>query len=64
MLLEAAHRYDRPVGFGCFIGCERINAPRGSASPLCESTKSNLELEIFGAQIRENVNGPLYYVGK
>ena len=23
-----------------------------------------IELEIFGAQIRENVNGPLYYVGK
>ena len=44
------------VGFGCFIGCERRNAPGLRIDQI--------ELEIFGAQIRENVNGPLYYVGK
>ena len=58
MLLEAAHRYDRPVGFGCFIGCER-KMPRAGLR-----NRPNRITEIFGAQIRENVNGPLYYVGK
>ena len=60
MLLEAAHRYDRPVGLGVSLAVSR-KMPRAGAASL---RIDQIELEIFGAQIRENVNGPLYYVGK